>query len=758
MKTVRYIVIVLLVGLCGRTAGQSVGLVLSGGGAKGLYHVGVIKALEENEIPIDYITGTSMGAIIGGMYAIGLTPEEMTTELTSPQLENWITGTIDDDNRYYFKEMHRSAAMMNLRLNPARKQHPSLSSSYMVTTGQLDVNFIKFFAAPTAACGGDFDRLMTPFRCITSDIEARKAVTVRHGDLGKAIRASMSIPFIFNPLDADSASLYDGGLFNNFPWQVMDKEFAPDIIIGSRCVPSNKNFNNLNLFDQLFFLTMLSTDYDLPPERGVLIDRIMEGVSTLDFSRAREIISLGYYDTMAKIDQIKAAIARRRSTDEVAARRKAFRALQPPLLFGSFKIEGLDWKQRIYVPKLLGIKNDGVIFDFDYFNDHYFNLLAEDFIFGEYPDVTFNPATGYFDMKIRMKKKWGFKAMIGGNISSTALNQAYIGLEYRHIGRASHRYNLDGYLSPFYTSASLAFRSDFFIKTKPFYYEAATVYNHYNYFRSNFGYISRIDNMSYAKHNDMYFTVAFGWPIGRKHVANIRVNGVNDQYNYYLNSNYVESDPMDRTIFKFIGIKAEIERNSIENSYSITGVSQSLSGIAIDGSEAFAPATNGVRQRERLANRIWLGARFSREQYIPMRWFTLGYSIDAVVTNHPGLANDYSTNMTLPSFNPTPHSNIVYMKEFRSSSFLAAGVIPSFEFIPNFYLKCGAYAFLPAFYDSTIENIRQRLRYIFDASLVYQTQIGPASLSLSKYDVSRNNWFLTFNFGLTLFNKKGLFY
>ena len=98
------------------------------------------------------------------------------------------------------------------------------------------------------------------------------------------------------------------------------------------------------------------------------------------------------------------------------------------------------------------------------------------------------------------------------------------------------------------------------------------------------------------------------------------------------------------------------------------------------------------------------------------------------------------------------------MNEFRAPSYAAVGIIPAVEFMPNFYLKASAYAFLPAYYDRVVNDVRQRLRYIFDATFVYQTYIGPASLSLSKYDISRNNWFLTFNFGFAIFNSKGTFY
>ena len=200
---------------------QRVGLVLSGGGAKGLYHIGVIRALEENNIPIDYVSGTSMGSIIGGLYAIGYTPEEMANEFLSEKIKYWITGRIEKDHQYYFKQMHQSAAMLNLRLNFKNKRHVARLPSNLVSTSQLDMAFIEYFSAATVGCGGDFDRLFVPFRCVASDAIGRQEVIYRKGDLGRAIRTSMSIPLVFKPNRTDSKLLYDCGIFNKYPRQVL---------------------------------------------------------------------------------------------------------------------------------------------------------------------------------------------------------------------------------------------------------------------------------------------------------------------------------------------------------------------------------------------------------------------------------------------------------------------------------------------------------------------------------------------------------
>ena len=159
-------------------------------------------------------------------------------------------------------------------------------------------------------------------------------------------------------------------------------------------------------------------------------------------------------------------------------------------------------------------------------------------------------------------------------------------------------------------------------------------------------------------------------------------------------------------------------------------------------------------------NHYWFGARFTREQYFSLaKWFSLGYLVDAVVTTHPSFSNEYATNLSSPAFQPTPHSKLIYLRDFRSRSFIGAGVTPTFEFGPRFYWTNSVYAFLPEDMNKTTADVRKRLRYMFSSSVVYQTPIGAISLTLSKYDATTNhNWFLTFNFGFMLFNNRGTFY
>ena len=765
MTHLRGIITLILLLSATLASAQRVGLVLSGGGAKGLYHIGVIKALEENGIPIDYVSGTSMGAIIAGLYAIGYTPEQMAEIFESNQIKYWMSGKIEDKYIYYFKQRRPNAAMITLRIdfrNPQRIAKLQLPTS-LIQSNTLDLAFVEFFSGPSAQCGGDFDKLFVPFRCIATDAAARKEVVYRGGDLGKAIRASMTIPLVFRPIKQDSTLLYDGGIYNNFPWQVLQEDFKPDILIGSKCVEGNSKPKEDNPMEQILALTMMHTDYDLPSDEDILIDHTFDDVTTLDFSKAAYVIDRGYQDAMAKMPQILERVVRRADTTELDLRRAAYRMSLPKLVFDKYEISGMGKKQTQYMKRILQLDKkleEQKLFDFDQFRSEYFKMLSEGEIEGDFPDVAYNDTTKSFQLDLHLRTKPSLKLMFGGNISSTSMNQAYVGVEYRRLGRNMHTYNFDGYFSALYSSVFVGGRNDFFWKI-PFAVDYGFYYNYYNFFKSDFGMLSKHNDLSFAKQGDLHLTAGLSMPTDRFQAFSMRFNIGRENFRYFQSTGHSDDDVMDQSRFPFLGVKLELARNNLNYlMYPTRGLRQSISAIYVSGLEYYTPGTFAPTADRVEENRYWFGARFTREQYFRIaKWFSLGYLVDGVITTHPSFSNEYATNISSPAFQPTPHSRLVYLKDFRSKSFIGGGIIPTFEFGPRFYLKNSVYAFLPEDANKSTADVRKRLRYIFNSSLVYQTHIGPISLTLSKYDATTShNWFLTFNFGVMLFNGSGLFY
>jgi len=254
---------------------QKVGLVLSGGGAKGITHIGVIKALEENNIPIDYVAGTSMGAIVGGMYAMGMTTDEMIAVFKSKDFKSWSTGDVEKDYVYYYRNADPKPKLMEMSFKLHRVDSIDLKSTFLPTNlispRQMNYAFVPLCAQANAVAGGDFDKLFIPFRCVASDVYNKKAVVFHYGELGDAIRASMTFPFVFKPIVIDNRLLFDGGIFNNFPVDVMRADFKPDFMIGSAVSNNPRKPDEGDIIMQVQNMIMNRVDYSISPKEGLLL-------------------------------------------------------------------------------------------------------------------------------------------------------------------------------------------------------------------------------------------------------------------------------------------------------------------------------------------------------------------------------------------------------------------------------------------------------------------------------------------------------
>lgn len=741
---------------------QSIGVVFSGGGAKGLYHVGILKALEENGIPIDYISGTSQGAIVAGLYASGYSPAEIERIFVSDQVKTWLSGEIESDYSFYFGRMEEDQAMLTLNLDLEAEKPVAVLPINIIPSTQLDMAFNRFFAPVTAATGGDFDRLFVPFRCVAADAYNKREVVFRDGDLGRAIRASMTIPMVFKPIMIDSVLLFDGGMVNNFPYQVLEEDFGPDLLIGGKCIVGKVAPDEANLPAVIEMITMARTDFDLPEGRGILIDRVFDNVGMMDYSRAQYIIDAGYRDAMELMDSIRGRVARRVAPEEVHRRRLEFKSALPELVFDDVQVSGLNADQTFFLRRTLGVVGTDRVaepFTYDEFKSEYFELLSEGEVAGDYPRMTYDDSTGYFTVDVSLRTRPSFRVRVGGNISSAALNQAYVGLEYKTISRSAHSFRVDGNFSGLYTSVRAGWRTDFTIRG-PAYVDLFFNHNRYNYRKGpNW---SVFERYGYHDYRDTYLSASFGVPLGRSSALQIRANAGVDHFDYYQQPRVWDATiPSDRTRFDFVGAQVEATKRTLNYKlFATRGIWQSASVVAVRGQERFTPGGSyeGVVPGGAAA-RSWVGGRYTREEYYPLaRWLSAGYLVEAALVTDPAFYNDHATNYILPGFMPTPYSQSLYMDKFRSPSYAGVGVMPTIEFTDNFYLKSGFYLYAPGDYLLHGEEPEQKLRHIVSSSLVYQTPIGPASLTLTNFEEDSRQWYIAFNFGFTLFNRRGVFY
>lgn len=231
-------------------ARPKVGLVLSGGGAKGMAHIGVLKVLEEAGMPIDYIAGTSIGAIMGGLYAIGYTPHELDSMARSQDWLALLSDRVSRDDKMYYERESADTYIISVPLSIDSK----LALPSGVVAGQNVRNLLNEMAIGYHDDDIDFDELPIPFACVAYDMVRGEEYIFRSGNLPTAIRASMSIPGAFAPVVIDSLVLVDGGIYNNFPVDVI-RDMGAEIVIGvdlSNPKPDIEDVNSImGLVDQI---------------------------------------------------------------------------------------------------------------------------------------------------------------------------------------------------------------------------------------------------------------------------------------------------------------------------------------------------------------------------------------------------------------------------------------------------------------------------------------------------------------------------
>ena len=267
-----------------------VGLVLSGGGAKGFAHVGVLKVLEELEIPVDCITGTSMGSIIGGFYSMGYSAKEIEKMIS---MQNWDIVLTDYVYRKYIPLFDRDEYDRYAFSFPIKDRGVALPEG--IVHGH---NVLKLFSKYSLDFHSttDFSKLPIPFACAGADIVNGEEYIMEEGYLPLAMRASMSIPTLFTPVNYDGRLLVDGGMINNFP-VIKAKNMGADIIIGVDVQKGKKTkseLKNMNdIINQGIFFLGMDTYQKNKKYVDIYIKPNIDGYSVSDFYKADSLIAIG---------------------------------------------------------------------------------------------------------------------------------------------------------------------------------------------------------------------------------------------------------------------------------------------------------------------------------------------------------------------------------------------------------------------------------------------------------------------------------
>lgn len=748
-------------------AGQKVGLVFSGGAAKGIAHIGVLKALEENEIPVDYIVGTSMGGIIGGCYAAGMSPEQIENLVLSADFQRWVKGDPETGFNYQYHQNDVSPSFVNLDLSLDSTLNFQFNTS-IAKDFALNFALAEYLAQATAIATGNFDSLFVPFRAVAADIFTQNEVILSKGQLSDALRATQTVPFFYNPIRVDGKYLFDGGVYNNLPADVAQHEFAPDVIIGVNV--SSKIFDTYPYSDDdqlisksLLFLLLDKSDPKDIPENGVYIQPDVKGFTSFDFAKARSLIDSGYVQTMRQMAEIKNKIARRVPCEDVAEKRNQFTNKSHPFLFGPTEFRGFNSKQKIYLKRYFKPKH--VYQHSTYFSDlkkEYFQLTADNYFSNAYPNIVYDELDKKFHLVLTRGPKKNFQVDVGGVLASRDISNIHLGVNFYHFGKTLRHAYASVQTGNFYKAALIKTRIDYPIRI---YLEPRVSYQSRDYLAVDdlLNEVAVPATPTVLSRINRTVGIAFGVPVKQFFKFTIDAEAFSNRDQYMNGDLFISTDTLD--VLKLSGFKTSFgfSANSLNRKqYANAGKSVDLAVEYFHANEELTPGNTSVIDGAQSQVHQWFRLRLKSEAYFGRRKFKQGYLVQGVLSNQESFFNYFGTIINAPAFNPLQDSPSLILENYRAFNYVAAGWRAVYNFTNKLELRGDAYVYKP--FETISQNTSQRaveeesfkIFMVASGGLVYHSIIGPVSISVNYYNDKQNELGVLLHLGFLLYNPHSL--
>lgn len=735
---------------------QTVGLVLSGGGAKGIAHIGVIKVLEQNGIPIDYIAGTSMGAIVGGLYAAGYSPEEMMELIESRDFGYWSTGTVNPAFTLYYAQTEPTPALATVNFNDLFNTHKlSLRMpTSLISPLPMNFAFMQLFSPYTAQCGGDFDRLFVPLRTVTSDAYAKHKVVCKSGELGDAIRASMSFPVVFQPTELDSTLMYDGGIYDNFPVGVMHDEFKPDIIIGVDVANHDTKPKTGDLAQQLEDLVIQNNDYSLPDSLGIKIKINLNQYNLLDFGKAEEIYGKGYERAEEMIDSICTRVTVRTDSTALAYRRRRFKDATPKLVFDSVQVQGGNESQKEYV-KYLFTRNKPDTFGVMRARDAFYRAVGSGKVNDLMPHAEYIPSDSLFVLHLKGSMNNRLTASAGGFISTGTSGMFYFGARYSTLSLHAVDATLKAWAGQSYLALAAAGQLQLLTPT-PSSLMAEAVLSRREYHQSDKLFFQDKEP-AFVTHTEMFMRLSYIVACGQrgKLDAGVGYGRLSDKFYPVRSGNArINESGRDRVIRNMAVANVRYQYNTLNSdNFPTTGnyVSANLYGIL--DTEQFRPADPAGGLRSDTHPKYAMLELRSRNYFRVINRISTGIETE-LVTSSRKLPHDYGQAVVCaPSFNPTPSSYNAFNPAFRANSFISAGIVPVWEVGSLFQLRGQVHMFMPFRRIEQSDDNRavygkwfRSPQFFGEAAAVLTMPVGEVKAYVNYLSSPKSNW----NIGVSL--------
>ncbi len=758
-RMLRNILITLLIVLPFWLSSQNVALVLSGGAAKAYSHIGVLKALEENNIPIDYIVGNSMGALIGALYSSGYSPDEIRTILSDPDFLN-ITKKSNVNSGCYYQDNEPDAAFVNFPFNIDMGFNIQLPLS-VYDFQKIDYGLMEYFSGASAVSGSNFDSLMIPFRCVAADIDSSRLIAFKHGNLAKAVRASITFPFFVRPVEIDGVVFFDGGMYDNFPVSTAINEFHPDLIIGSKAVSNFSSPDPDDAISLMQSMLMAKADFGIDSLVGVVIETKTGEESVFHFSKIDEYIDSGYVAANRMISEIIERIEPKNRSVSISEKRNDFNARLPKRTVGNITVTGVNEKQKKYFAKLIG--DPSRYNDTDKFSDFYRCLLSNENVMNIYPEMMFDSVNRRYDLNLVIKKSEPFNLRIGGYISSSGVNEGFIEFGYKQLGKSAKSLSIGSYFGTYYNSFSVMGKIEF-PGTLPVFIKLNFLVSRRNYF-SNARYYYEDQFPAYIIADENYFELSSGVPVGYSGVASAGISNINAYYQYYQDNSFSRSDTADVSNFYFLSPFIEYEFNSLNRKQFASAGQYFYTGFSyFSGYEKYTMGTGKAPTTEitQDLNYYTLSLRYLRYFDIAHN-FAIGLSAELSISSKP-LLNSYISSLLLATpYEPIPVMKTLFLENYRTNNYGGIGTSFVYNFYKRFDLRINGYYYVP--YTKILKGsdntayLSKPVTYHYflgSAELVYHPPIGVISASVNYIEKPGSKVGFLLNLGFLIFNKSKL--
>ena len=435
-----------------------VGLVLSGGGAKGLAHIGVLKTLDSLGVRIDYVAGTSMGAVMGGLYATGYTGKQIDSIISATDFDLLITDDVPRKSRTFYERKNAEKYALTLPFNNFKIQLPS-----SISRGQNVFNLLSKLTLDVSGVE-DFSKLPIPFYCIATDMLTGKEVVLDRGNLAQAISASSALPTLYQPVRLDNKLLMDGGIVNNYPILGLESKDL-DIIIG---VDVQDDLLTINKLESVSNILIQISNFRVAKEMvgkskltDIYIKPEVSEYSLVSFKEGAEIIRKGQTAITSQLEELKIIAKAQNFT-----KRKAKIPEIQKIKINDISIFGLNKYTASYVRGKLRFRT-GETISFDNFSKGVNNLVAtnnfDSFLYKFSPDgegyvfsakVTEAKNTTFIKFGAHYDQLYKSAALLNLTKKQLLLKNDVLSLDF--ILGDNSRYNFDYYIDKgFYWSVGI---------------------------------------------------------------------------------------------------------------------------------------------------------------------------------------------------------------------------------------------------------------------------------------------------------------